>query len=38
MSQAAERRAVIAEAMTWKGTPWHHRARIKGAGDRKSVV
>jgi NlpC/P60 family putative phage cell wall peptidase len=32
MSQAAERRAVIAEALTWKGTPWHHRARIKGAG------
>lgn len=24
--------AVIAEAMTWLGTPWHHRARVKGAG------
>lgn len=32
MSLAAERRAVIAEARTWLGTPWHHRARVKGAG------
>lgn len=27
-----DRRAVVAEARTWMGTPWHHRARIKGAG------
>jgi cell wall-associated NlpC family hydrolase len=26
------REAVIAEAMTWRGTPWHHHARIKHAG------
>ncbi len=24
--------AAIAEARTWLGTPYHHRARIKGAG------
>jgi cell wall-associated NlpC family hydrolase len=27
-----ERQAVIAEARTWLGTPWHHEARVKGAG------
>lgn len=27
-----ERDAVVAEAMTWERTPWHHRARVKGAG------
>ena len=26
------REAAIAEARTWLGTPYHHRARIKGAG------
>ncbi len=26
------RSRVIAEAMEWKGTPYHHRARVKGAG------
>lgn len=26
------RTAVIAEAMTWIGTPFHHAARVKGAG------
>lgn len=30
--RTAERRAVVAEALTWMGTPWHHRARVKGAG------
>lgn len=30
---AAEiRAAVVAEAMTWVGTPYHHHARVKGAG------
>lgn len=23
---------VVAEALTWKGTPWHHKARLKGVG------
>lgn len=32
MTEAAERAAVVAEAMTWAGTPYHHHARIKGAG------
>lgn len=31
MSQA-QREKVIAEAMTWLGTPYHHAAAIKGAG------
>ena len=26
------RAAVVAEAMTWLGTPYHHHARIKGTG------
>ena len=26
------RAAVVAEAMTWLGTPYHHHARIKGVG------
>lgn len=28
----ARRDAVVAEAMTWLGTPYHHQGRIKGAG------
>lgn len=24
--------AIIAEAKTWMGTPWHHMGRVKGAG------
>ncbi|MFI5230059.1 MAG: hydrolase [Gemmatimonadales bacterium] len=28
----AERAAVVAEARSWLGTPFHHAARIKGAG------
>jgi cell wall-associated NlpC family hydrolase len=28
----AWRTAVVEEAKTWLGTPWVHRARIKGAG------
>lgn len=27
-----ERAAVVAEALSWRGTPWHHKARIKGVG------
>lgn len=26
------RAALIAEARTWLGTPWHHQAAVKGAG------
>ena len=26
------RKDVIAEAMSWLRTPWHHQARVKGAG------
>jgi NlpC/P60 family putative phage cell wall peptidase len=26
------RAAVVAEALTWIGTPFHHAARVKGAG------
>jgi cell wall-associated NlpC family hydrolase len=26
------REHVIAEALTWRGTPWHHAGRVKGAG------
>ena len=30
--EAAERAAVIAEAMTWRGTPFAHRSSVKGGG------
>jgi len=30
--RAAQRAAVVAEARAWIGTPFHHAARIKGAG------
>lgn len=26
------REAIVAEARTWLGTPWHHEGRVKGAG------
>jgi cell wall-associated NlpC family hydrolase len=29
---AHQRAAIVAEAMTWRGTPYHHRARVRGAG------
>lgn len=32
MSEAEERAAVIAEATSWLGTPYHHRAMVKGHG------
>lgn len=28
----ATREAIVAEATAWLGTPYHHRARVKGAG------
>lgn len=30
--QRRERRMVVAEALTWKGTPYHLNARVKGVG------
>jgi cell wall-associated NlpC family hydrolase len=32
MTREEGRAAVVAEAMTWLGTPWRHRGRVKGAG------
>src|ERR1700736_4246432 len=32
MTALEQRAAVVAEAMTWLGTPWRHRGRVKGAG------
>lgn len=32
MDEAEQRAAVVAEALTWLRTPYHHHARIKGAG------
>jgi cell wall-associated NlpC family hydrolase len=32
MTAADQRAAVVAEAMSWLGTPWHHASRVKGAG------
>jgi cell wall-associated NlpC family hydrolase len=31
-SPADERAAVVAEALSWLGTPWAHAQRVKGAG------
>lgn len=30
--EAQQRLAVIAEALTWLGTPYHHHGRLKGVG------
>lgn len=32
MSENSRRAAVVAEAASWIGTPFHHAARVKGAG------
>jgi cell wall-associated NlpC family hydrolase len=32
MIESDARAALVAEAKTWLGTPWHHRARVKGVG------
>lgn len=32
MTTAEQRAAVVAEALSWVGTRWHHAARIKGSG------
>ncbi len=32
MSHEVERAKVVTEALTWLGTPYHHHARVKGAG------
>jgi cell wall-associated NlpC family hydrolase len=30
--EAELRAAIVAEAMSWLGTPYHHRAKLKGVG------
>lgn len=32
MTEEDARTAIVAEALTWEGTPYHRRARIKGVG------
>lgn len=32
MLEAEQRQAVVAAARTWVGTPYHHRAKLKGKG------
>jgi cell wall-associated NlpC family hydrolase len=32
MTEAEQRAAVVAAARLWAGTPWHHEARVIGAG------
>lgn len=32
MSEQQQRQAVIDEARTWLGTPYHHRGHVKGGG------
>lgn len=32
MTEAQQRSAVVAEALSWLGTSYHHHARIKGVG------
>ena len=32
MTEQQERAAVVAEAKAWLGTPYHHRAKLKGVG------
>jgi cell wall-associated NlpC family hydrolase len=32
LDQTIERAAVVAEAMTWHRTPYHHHGRVKGVG------
>lgn len=32
MSEQQEREAVVAEALSWQRTPYHHNARVKGSG------
>lgn len=32
MSEAEDRARVVAEALSWIGTPYHHNAAIRGAG------
>jgi NlpC/P60 family putative phage cell wall peptidase len=32
MPHTSARAAVVAEAIAWLGTPYHHRARLKGVG------
>jgi len=36
--EARERRMVVAEALTWLKTPYHHQGRIKGAGTDCAMI
>ena len=38
MPEAEERAAVVAEAMTWLRTPYHHRGRLKGVGTDCAMI
>lgn len=29
---AIKRSAIVEEALSWEGTPWHHHQKVKGAG------
>jgi len=31
-TESTQRAAVVTEALSWLGTPYHHHARVKGAG------
>lgn len=32
MTEAESRADVCTRALSWQGTPWHHRARLRGVG------
>jgi hypothetical protein len=32
MNEQEARRKIVDEALSWRGTPWHHEARVKGGG------
>ena len=38
MTEAETRAAIVAEAMSWIGTPYHSHARIKGVGVDLSLI
>jgi cell wall-associated NlpC family hydrolase len=32
MDEKTAREKIVEEALSWRGTPWHHEARVKGGG------
>lgn len=38
MTETEQRSAVVAEAMTWLRTPYHHRGRLKGVGTDCAMI